>query len=83
MAKKVSITHLVERVWDIEGYPNYFFGDDKRLYRFDARGTVKTNKRVVIGTTQGYILKRKFFSLGQLRLLLRRHGEVVGEPLVL
>lgn len=71
--KKISFTRIVERVWDIEGYPNYFFGHDKRLYRFDARGQVKINKRVMIGTTQGYILKRKFFSLTQLRPLLRRH----------
>ena len=63
----------VERIWDVDGYPNYFFGHDKQLYRYDSRGQVKTNKRIVIGTTQGYILKRKFYSLSQLRPLLRRH----------
>ncbi|GAB4054515.1 hypothetical protein [Spirosoma litoris] len=73
MAKIVPITQLVERVWDIHGFPNYFFGHDKQLYRFDSRGQVKTNKRVIIGTTQGYILKRKFYSLSQLRPLLRPH----------
>ncbi|QDK81235.1 hypothetical protein EXU85_22540 [Spirosoma sp. KCTC 42546] len=72
MAKKVSFMHLVDRVWDIQGFPNYFFGHDKQLYRFDSRGQVKINKRVVIGTTQGYVLKRKFYSLSQLRPLLRR-----------
>ena len=74
MARNVSITLTVERIWDIEGYPNYFFGHDKQLYRYDSRGRVKTNRRIVIGTTQGYILKTKFLSLVQLRPLLRRHG---------
>ncbi len=75
--KKVAITRLVERIWDIDGYPNYFFGEDKKLYRFDSRGAVKTNKRIVIGTTQGYILKSRFYSLSQLRPLLRRHDGTV------
>lgn len=73
MAKKVSVNKLVERVWDIEGYPNYFFGANKQLYRFDSRGRVQQNKRIMIGYTSGYILKRKFFSLSQLRPMLRRH----------
>jgi hypothetical protein len=75
MIRKVALiqSELIIRLWDIEGYPAYFFGADKHLYWFDARGRVKRNKRVVIGTTQGYILKRKFFSLSQLRPLLRRH----------
>lgn len=64
----------IERVWDIDGYPNYFFGADKQLYRFDSRGRVQRNKRVMIGYTQGYVLKSKFFSLTKLRPLLRRHG---------
>ncbi|WP_051041087.1 hypothetical protein [Fibrisoma limi] len=75
MTKRVALiqTELIIRWWDIEGYPNYFFGKDKQLYRFDSQGRIKRNKRVVIGTTQGYILKEKFFSLTQLRPLLRRH----------
>jgi len=78
--KKVLVIQTVERVWDIAGYPNYFFGHDKRLYRFDTRGRVKINKRVLIGTTQGYILKRKFFSLAQLRPMLRRHVPATDHP---
>lgn len=73
MAIKLSVNQLVERIWDIDGYPNYFFGHDKRLYRFDSRGQVRINKRIIIGTTQGYILKSKFFSLEQLRTRLLRH----------
>ena len=82
MVRKVSVIQTIERVWDIEGYPNYFFGQDKRLYRFDSRGRVKANKRLVIGTTQGYVLKSRFFSLSQLRPLLRRHGEADGTALL-
>ncbi len=76
MATKIAVlkAELIIRSWDIDGFPNYFFGHDKKLYRFDTRGQVKTNKRVVIGTTQGYILKRKFYSLLQLRPMLRRHN---------
>ena len=73
MAKKVTVSKLVERTWDIEGYPNYFFGDDKNLYRYDSRGAVQQNKRIVVGYTMGYVLKRKFFSLAKLRPMLRRH----------
>ena len=73
MVKKISVIQHIERVWDIKGYPNYFFGQDKQLYRYDSRGQVKHNKRIVIGTTQGYCLKRKFYSLSQLRPLLHRH----------
>ena len=72
MAKKISVVQLIERMWDIEGYPDYFFGNDKQLYRFDSRGQVKRNKRIVIGTTQGYILKSRFYSLSQLCPMLQR-----------
>ena len=75
MAKKIiRITaEFIIRWWDIEGFPNYFFGKDKKLYRYDSRGRVKSNKRIVIGTTQGFVLKSKFYSLAQLRPLLRQH----------
>lgn len=62
----ISFIRTVERVWDIEGFPNYFFGHDKQLYRYGSRGRVKTNKWVIIGSTKGYILKSKFFSEKQL-----------------
>jgi hypothetical protein len=73
MAAKIFLQSPVERVWDIEGYPNYFFGADNQLYRFDSRGRLHCNKRTVIGYTMGYVLKSKFFSLVKLRPLLRRH----------
>lgn len=73
---------FIIRQWNIEGFPNYFFGQDKNLYRFDSRGQIKRNKRIVIGTTQGYVLKRKFYSLTQLRPLLRQH-EATSYPTVI
>ena len=73
VTNKFIIRSVVERVWDIDGYPNYFFGADNQLYRFDSRGRLYQNKRIVIGYTTGYVLKSKFFSLAKLRPMLRRH----------
>ena len=73
MTNRFTTETDVERVWDIEGYPNYFFADDRQLYRFDSRGRLRRNKRTVVGYTQGYVLKSKFFSLAKLRTMLRRH----------
>jgi hypothetical protein len=73
MALKIPVTLLTVRKWDIDGYPTYFFGADKQLYRVDSRGRVKQNKRVIIGYTAGYILKSKFYSQKQILPMLRRH----------
>ncbi len=73
MAPKIAATLVIVRVWDIEGFPEYFFGADKELYRYDSRGTIRKNKRLVLRYTQGYSLKGRFYSLSQLRPLLRRH----------
>ncbi|MEZ0539547.1 hypothetical protein [Fibrella arboris] len=74
MSKSLPIYQQVERGWDIEGFPNYFFGKDKRLYRFDTRGRLFQNKRIILRYTAGYVLKSRFYSLSQLRPLLRRHS---------
>jgi len=63
----------VQRVWDIEGYPDYFFDENGQLYRFTARGDVKPLRRTVKRYTQGYTLKSRFYSLSQLRPMLRQH----------
>lgn len=63
----------LQRRWDIDGYPNYFFADDNELYRITSRGEVKRIRRNMKRYTQGYVLKSRFYSLSQLRLLLRRH----------
>lgn len=63
----------LQRQWDIEGYPNYFFADDNELYRVTVRGELRSIRRSMKRYTQGYVLKSRFYSLSQLRLLLRRH----------
>ena len=75
MNKRIAISQLVERKWDIDGFPHYFFGADKKLYRFDTRGQLRQNKRIMLRYTAGYVLKSRFYSLSQLRPLLRRHIE--------
>ena len=71
--KNVEPSQIV-RQWDIEGFPMYFFGADKQLYRIDSRGHFIINRRLVKRYTHGYILKSKFYSLAQLRPLLCRHN---------
>ncbi|NID09497.1 hypothetical protein [Fibrivirga algicola] len=73
MTKHLPSYQQVERVWDIDGFPNYFFGNDKRLYRFDTRGRLWQNKRIILRYTAGYVLKSRFYSLSQLRPMLRPH----------
>lgn len=63
----------VRRLWDIEGYPTYFFADDNQLYRITARGEAKQMKRAVKRYTQDYVLRSRFYSLSQLRPMLRQH----------
>jgi hypothetical protein len=58
--------------WNITGYPNYFFGEDKQLYRIDSCDRIHQNKRILKGYSQGYVLKSRFFSLDRLRSLLVR-----------
>lgn len=73
MPQKVTANLLIVRVWDIDGFPDYFFGADKQLYRYDARGSIRKNKRLVVNYTQGYSLKGRFYSLAQIRPRLRIH----------
>jgi hypothetical protein len=70
---KRQIQAPVQRLWDIDGFPNYFFAEDNELYRITARGEAKQMRRAVKRYTQGYVLKSRFYSLSQLRPMLRRH----------
>lgn len=72
MAKPINPCQVV-RLWDIEGYPTYFFGVDKQLYRIDSRGRYLINRRQLKRYTLGYILKSRFYSLAQLRPLLKKY----------
>ena len=69
----VNVQTLVQQAWDVEGYPDYFFDQKGELYRFTSRGEVKLLRRTVKPYTQGYTLKSRFYSLSQLRPMLRRH----------
>ena len=40
MPKKIAVTLLIGRVWDMDGFPDYFLGADNQLYRYDSRGQV-------------------------------------------
>lgn len=53
--------------WLIEGFPDYFIGDDKKMYCFSKQKSVNM---VLNGYTKGYYLNRKFYSLNKLRPLL-------------
>jgi hypothetical protein len=68
----------VSRLWDIEYYSDggpghYFFAEDNELYRITARGEAKQMWRAVKRYIQGYVLKSRFYSLSQLRPMLRQH----------
>ncbi|MBO0939829.1 hypothetical protein J2I47_25010 [Fibrella sp. HMF5335] len=71
--KHKQVLVAADRVWDIDGYPNYFLDAQGRLYRLNARGEIIVMKRAVKRYTVDYVLKSRFFSLSQLRQLLRRH----------
>ncbi len=64
----------VQRVWDVDGYPSYLFDEKGAFYRLNTRGEVIPLKRTVKRYTQGYTLKSRFYSLSQLRPMLRRHS---------
>ena len=56
--KQKQLLATADRVWDIEGYPSYFFDAQGRLFRFNARGEVIALKRAVkrytVGLSTGY-----------------------------
>lgn len=79
MTKRYVLQVPVQRVWDINGYENYFFGEDNELYRITRRGELRLIRRSMKRYTQGYVLKSRFYSLSQLRTMLRRHY-LTGHP---
>lgn len=62
-------TKAVTIVWQIEGFPAYGFGKDKRLYNLQRGREVR---KVLKGYTLGYNLAGRFYSLNQIRPLLRK-----------
>lgn len=70
---KWQVHTSIERIWDIDGLPGYFFDDIGQLYRITKRGELKPLRRTIKRYTQGYVLNSRFYSLHQLRPLLRRY----------
>lgn len=58
--------------WVINGHPLYFI-DDQKVMRNVRTG--KPVKRQLKGYTIGYYLNRKFYSLNQIRPMLKRYEE--------
>lgn len=66
---------LIERFWLIEGYPDYFVGQNNRMYRIKNNYEDRECKLTVVGYSKGYVLKSKFHSLKRLReLLVKNHN---------
>lgn len=76
---------FVDAIWLVEGYPDYFFGEDKNFYRIKSNGKARQCKLTVIGYTKGYVLKSKFLSLNRLRGMIKKNDEanfVLSYPVI-
>lgn len=62
----------IEKGWEIEGFPQYFFGTDKKLYHLNSQGNAKESKLNLKGYTKGYFLHGKFYSLKRLKPLIKK-----------
>ena len=67
---------FIDPKWIIEGYPDYFFGNDKYLYRIKNNFQARRCNKTVIGYTQGYVLKSKFFSLKRLQGMIKKNNNI-------
>jgi hypothetical protein len=65
----LSITKHIEIRWEIEGIEGYFFGDDKNLYNIK---TGRIIKQTINCYSNGYWIKKKFYTFGKLKPLLTR-----------
>ena len=64
---------LIQRKWDLKGMPNYFFGDDKVLYRIISPEQIEAKKLCLKNYSKGYYFNGSFMTLTKLRTLLVRH----------
>ena len=60
---------VIKAKWLIDGQPDFFIAEDKKMYRLKTQREIKLTLN---GYTKGYYLNRKFFSLHQLRPLIRK-----------
>lgn len=66
---------MVNPTWYLKGFPNYFIGDDKQLYRVirsEETDSFQLKKLCMQRYTKGYYFSGKFYSLAKLRPLLYR-----------
>lgn len=63
---------LIRRLWEIEGHPDYFVGNDNKIYTINKTGNLVESKLYIKGYTKGVFLKGRFFSLIKLRQMLRK-----------
>jgi len=66
---KIIITKIVDIIWLIDGLDNYGFGNDKKLYNLKRNTEVR---QTLNGSTNGYWIGRKFYTLNKLKPLLIR-----------
>jgi hypothetical protein len=70
---------LIERVWLIDGYPDYFVGKDNKMYRIKREFFVRECQLTVIGYSKGYVLKSRFFTIKRLRTMLIKNANIALE----
>lgn len=54
--------------WIIDGFPEYYFGADKTLYKSSNHRPIKL---CMVNASKGYYLNRKFYTLTSLRKIIR------------
>ena len=73
MKLKYIKEETILRKWEIDGHPNYFFGEDKKLYHIVYRYHLKECKQILKGYSLGYILDSKFYTLKKLKPLIKNN----------
>jgi hypothetical protein len=73
----INYQFIVTPKWEIEGHPLYFIDDKNKVRNIN---TGKELQMQLKGYTKGYILNGKFYSLGQIRPLLKKYKEEYQSP---
>lgn len=60
---------LIKAKWEIKGEPDFFFAEDKKLYRLSSKREIKLTLN---GYTKGYYMNRKFYSLFRLKSITKK-----------
>ena len=70
---KFVIETEIYRKWELDGHPNYFVGEDNKIYHVVYGYRLKECKQILKGYSLGYILDSKFYTLKKLRTLLKKN----------